>query len=314
MMKRKFFKNILMFGTMLACLMSSPNGLQAQNFANWPSDKNGVASGQPQEKTDSLTNPDKNQPPKEVQTPSKSTTPAQETSLTPISNTPRSSAHPTVQNPAEPTPEQILQMTANMQNSPDNSRYTLGANDILEITVARHPEVSGQYAVNAEGKIQYEFVGDLPVQGLTKDEVKNSVAKALEKYIVTPDVTVKIVGYNSKVVYVIGEVATPGKIFMRGDTITVREALMQAGLPLLSAATRKSRLFTPSEAGKPQQKNINVEALLYEGDLRENLVMKPGDTLYIPPTFMAKAMRVINPVAQPIGTAAGTARTAYPGF
>ena len=101
---------------------------------------------------------------------------------------------------------------------------------------------------------------------------------------------------------------------MRGDTITVREALLEAGLPLLSASTKKSRLITPSEKGKRDRKVVNVEALLYDGDLRENLVMNPGDTLYIPATVMAKAMRVIAPVAQPIGTAAGTTRTVYPGF
>ena len=101
---------------------------------------------------------------------------------------------------------------------------------------------------------------------------------------------------------------------MRGDTITVREALLGAGLPLLSAATKKTRLITPSADGKPAQKFINVEALLYEGDLRENLVMNPGDTLYIPATVLAKAMRAIQPVTQPLGEAAGTTRSVYPGL
>ena len=42
--------------------------------------------------------------------------------------------------------------------------------------------------------------------------------------------------------------------------------------------------------------------------------MKPGDTLYIPPTVMAKAMRVIQPVAAPISSGAGAARTVTTGF
>lgn len=194
------------------------------------------------------------------------------------------------------------------------SNYTLGANDVIEVNVLRHPEVSGQYIINAEGKIQYEFVGDVIVAGLTKQKVAERIAHLLGKYIISPEVTVKILGYNSKVVYVIGEVGNSGKIFMRGDTITVREALVQSGLPLLSAKTSKSVLFTPSASGKVKKKKVNVHKLLYEGDLRENLVMKPGDTLYIPPTVMAKAMRVIQPVAAPISTGAGTARTVTTGF
>mgnify|MGYP001572887467 FL=1 len=194
------------------------------------------------------------------------------------------------------------------------SHYAVGETDILEITVMRHPEVSGQFVINNEGNIQYEFVGDLNVLGLTKDQVKKLLTEKLSDYIIDPEITVKIVGYNSKIIYVVGEVGRPGKIYMEGDTMTVHEALVEAGLPLLSAKTNAGRLITPSNTGNPLIRKVNVEKLLYQGDLRENLVMQPGDTLYVPPTFLAKTMRVIQPVAQPIGTAAGAGRTVMTGF
>lgn len=209
----------------------------------------------------------------------------------------------------ELTDEELIAMTRPAPGGEDSSTYTLGPTDVIEITVMRHPEVSGQYFINNEGKIQYEFVGDVVISGLTKDGAAEAVSKRLSEYIINPEVTVKISGYNSKVVYVVGEVNSPGKIFMRGDTITVREALLQAGLPMLTGVTKKSRLITPSETGHAPKKEVNVYALLYEGDLRENFTMQPGDVLYIPPTFLTKAMRAIQPVASPVGTAAGTART-----
>ncbi len=194
------------------------------------------------------------------------------------------------------------------------SHYTIGKTDVLEITVMRHPEVSGQFIVNNEGNVQYEFVGDLKVDGLTKDEVRKLLTEKLSAYIIDPEITVKMVGYNSKIIYVVGEVGRPGKIYMQGDTMTVHEALVEAGLPLLSAKTNAGRVITPSDTGSPMIRKVNVEKLLYHGDLRENLVMRPGDTLYVPPTFLAKTMRVIQPVAAPIGTAAGTGRTVMTGF
>ncbi len=51
-----------------------------------------------------------------------------------------------------------------------NSNYTLGPDDVIDIVVMRHPEVSGQYTINKEGKIQYEFAGDVTLAGLTKDQ------------------------------------------------------------------------------------------------------------------------------------------------
>ena len=212
---------------------------------------------------------------------------------------------------AEESGEAIEEMLPGQEGS---SRYTLGATDVIKVTVMRHPEVSGEYFINQEGKIQYEFVGDIKVAGMTKDESAKLIAEKLSEYIISPEVSVKITGYNSKVVYVVGEVGRPGKIYMRGDTITIREALMQAGLPQLTGVTRKSRLITPSESGKADIKKVDVYALLYEGDLRENLEMKPGDVIYIPATFLTKAMRAIQPVAAPIGTAAGTGRAVTTGF
>ena len=194
------------------------------------------------------------------------------------------------------------------------SHYTVGETDILDIAVMRHPEVSGQFVINNEGSIQYEFVGDINVRGLTKDQIKKLLAEKLSSYIIDPEITVKIAGYNSKIIYVVGEVGRPGKIYMQGDTMTVHEALVEAGLPLLSAKTNAGRVITPSNTGTPLIRKVNVEKLLYHGDLRENLVMQPGDTLYVPPTFLAKTMRVIQPVAAPIGTAAGTGRTVMTGF
>jgi len=201
----------------------------------------------------------------------------------------------------------------NLAGTQTASRYTLGANDVIAIEILRHPEVSGEFMINQEGYIQYEFVGDLKVAGLTKRQLADQLKEQLSEYIIAPDITVKIIGYNSKVVYVIGEVGRPGKIFMRGDEITIREALIQAGLPLLTAKNSKSMLITPAENGKAETRNVNVKKLLFEGDLRENFVMKPGDTLYIPPTAMAKAMRVIQPIAAPITTAAGAGRSIYTG-
>ena len=196
-----------------------------------------------------------------------------------------------------------------------NSQYTLGANDVISIIVMRHPEVSGEYIINQEGKIQYEFVGDVTLSGLTKEQAVSLLTKKLSVYIIKPEISLKISGYNSKIVYVVGEVANPGRIPMHGDTITVRDALLTAGLPLIgSAATDSASLFTPSASGNVIRKKVNVEALLYRGDLRENYVMRPGDCLYIPATFLTKAMRVISPVTAPVENVAGGAGAAKYAF
>lgn len=182
-------------------------------------------------------------------------------------------------------------------------KYTLGPDDIIEIEVRRHPEFSGQYTINSEGKIEYKYIGDIILAGLTKNEVKERLSKILSDYIIDPDIDIRIAAYLSKVFYVVGEVGRPGKFYMRGDTITVREALVQSGLPTLAAAMRRCRLITPDNRGTNNYKDVNVYELLYQGNLKRNLDMKPGDVLYVPATVMAKIIHVISPVTETTGQA-----------
>lgn len=188
-------------------------------------------------------------------------------------------------------------------------KYTLGPNDVIKIEVRRHPEFSGQYSINSEDKIEYKFVGDIIVSGLTKAELKEQLTQTLSEYIIEPEIDVSIVAYLSKVFYVVGEVGRPGKFYMRGNTVTVREALVQAGFPAGTAAMKKSRLITPDDNGENNFVKVNAHKLLYEGDLTQNLQMQPGDVLFVPPTVMAKIIRVISPVTNVTGQAAGLSRT-----
>ena len=189
----------------------------------------------------------------------------------------------------------------------DPVKYTLGPDDVISIEVRRHPEFSGKYPINSEGKIEYKFVGDIFVTGLTKSQLNEKLTKILSEFLIEPDVDVTIVSYLSKVIYVVGEVGRPGKFYMKGNTITVREALVQAGLPTYSAAMRKCRMITPNDTGENNYVYVNVFKLIYEGDLTENVDMKPGDVLYVPATALAKIIRVISPVTTATGQAAGAA-------
>lgn len=179
-------------------------------------------------------------------------------------------------------------------------KYTVGPDDVILIDVRRHPEFSGEYTINSEGKIQYKFVGDIPVSGLTKLELKDKLISILAKYVIDPDIDVTISQYRSKVIFIVGEVGAPGKYYMRADTISLREAVVQAGLPTLSASLRRTSLVHPNTNGKPKTENVDLYKLIYEGKLDLDKEMLPGDVLYVPATVFAKVMRVISPVAAPV--------------
>jgi len=117
--------------------------------------------------------------------------------------------------------------------------YTLGNGDVIQITVRNQPEFSGQFVIGPDGKIQYTFVGDIEATGLTKAQLKEKLIKELDRFVKVPEISIAISIYNSKVVYVLGEVARPGKYPMKGDIISLRDAIVDAGLPTREAALRR---------------------------------------------------------------------------
>lgn len=192
----------------------------------------------------------------------------------------------------------------------DPLKYTLGPEDVVEVSVMRHPEFSGTFHINQEGKLQYKFVGDMEINGLTKQQLEEKIKDIIANYVISPEVNVTITEYNSKVFYVLGEVGAPGKYNMRSESIPVREAIFQAGLPTTSAAMRKCRIITPTKIGNPKVRKVNLYSVLYGGNLKRNLEMRPGDVLYVPSTVMAKVINVINPFASTIGLASSPASNA----
>ncbi len=225
---------------------------------------------------------------------------------------PQASAQPTAAPVAQATPEAlppaVLAAVTAPRLTPAESEamlYTLGPDDLIDVQVQRHPEFSGTYPVNLEGKIQMQFAGDVDVTALTKKELADKIAKLISSYVINPEVNVTILEYRSKSYLVIGEVNRPGRYFMRSETTTVKDAIVEAGLPMVSAAMRKCRVISPDKNGRVKTRDVDVYAILYGGNLRKNLEMHPGDTLYVPATIMAKAFRVIAPITEPVTAAAG---------
>lgn len=94
-------------------------------------------------------------------------------------------------------------------------------------TSSSNPEQTA-YLVDAGGNIDIPVLGRMTVEGLTTQEVKNAISKQLQEknLIKDPVITVRILNFK---VSVLGEVKSPGVVDVKGERITVLEALSKAG-------------------------------------------------------------------------------------
>ena len=181
----------------------------------------------------------------------------------------------------------------------EGKHYTLGKDDVVEITVRNQPEFSGRFIVGPDGNIQYTFVGDIKAQGLTKEELKDKITSVLVKYVKVPEVSISIIAYRSKFIYVLGEVGRPGKYPMKGDAITLRDALTESGLPTRQAALRRVYVIKP-DTTKPVYKKVDIYKLLYKGIMKNNVTLGPGDLVVVPSTVPSEINRALTTLLSPI--------------
>ncbi len=162
--------------------------------------------------------------------------------------------------------------------------YRIGADDRLQITVWRNPELSATVPVRPDGKISVPLIGDVMAGGNTPEQVAASIKQKLTAYIREPNVAVMVVELRSHEfisrVRVTGAVRTPRSMPFR-QGMTVLDAVLEAGGPNEFAAPNRAKLY---RKGKDKTDVVDVELgdILNKGKLQTNITLKPGDVVTIP--------------------------------
>jgi len=107
--------------------------------------------------------------------------------------------------------------------------YHVGPGDVLEVVVDGRPDLSRLPTVQTTGGVFLPRTGEVPVQGLTTDEIAARVAPLLAgEDLPSPRVAVRVKEYQSQFVWVRGAVLRPGRKPLRQGTRLV-DALLDAG-------------------------------------------------------------------------------------
>jgi len=160
----------------------------------------------------------------------------------------------------------------------DASRYIIGPEDSLQITVWKEPTLSGNFPVRPDGMISLVLVGDLPAAGLTPMALSNDITQRLKKYIQDPVVTVSVLGVNSQRIFLVGEVNKVGPVMLTPG-MTPLQAIVSAG-GLSQFANSKRIYILRTVNGKQQKYPFNYKAALKGENTGMNLL--PGDTIVVP--------------------------------
>jgi len=158
--------------------------------------------------------------------------------------------------------------------------YVIGPGDVLAVDIWKEPELSKQVSVRLDGNISLPLVNDIKAAGLTPTELRNYLLIRYRDYVEAPEVSVTLVESRSRKIYLLGKVNSPGELVMEKN-MTFLQAISRAGGLGEWADTSDIRLIRKID-GVERTFRIDYEAIISGGDLTQNILLQPDDTIFVP--------------------------------
>ena len=143
-------------------------------------------------------------------------------------------------------------------------QYTLGAGDLVEITVFGQDDLTVETRLSNTGTISYPFLGDIELVGLTLNQIEQVIDDGLRgDYLVNPSVSVSVIEYRP--FFIDGEVKRPGGYpYQPGLTITKAAALAGG---FTERAAKDKVIIVRTIAGQEQSFQANDKDMIFPGDI-----------------------------------------------
>ncbi|MFN9610792.1 MAG: polysaccharide biosynthesis/export family protein [bacterium] len=193
-----------------------------------------------------------------------------------------------------------------MPSDPGNA-YILGAGDQLEISFLSpaYASLGGRFSLLNDGSASLPMVGSVVLDGLTLNQASRWLTSLYRPYLRRPELTLRVAVPRPMQVSVVGEVENPGLYLLsptgeasqvEGDTRgTTAQQLSIPGLPTVVSLIQKAGGITlnanlsdvrlrrriPGDSNQLREVELNLVALLQQGDKRQNPFLFDGDTLLI---------------------------------
>ncbi len=164
--------------------------------------------------------------------------------------------------------------------------YQVATQDVLRVTVWNHPELTNPSGtrdelvgrvVNADGQFFFPHAGSVQAAGRTVNQIREDLVTGLKRIIKQPQVDVSVMQYRGQRVHIAGEVRTPGVQAINDVPPDLTEMLARAG-----GFTPEADLSAVTVTRGPRTLRVDLQSLYYQGDMRSNVRLQPGDVINVP--------------------------------
>ena len=160
----------------------------------------------------------------------------------------------------------------------------VGPGDVLEVVVLGEEKLPKDYEIQPDGSLDFPYTTkSIKVAGLEPRAIATAIRDQLveSKFLVAPQVQVKVKAFNSKKIQIIGQIAKPGPLPYQ-DGMTLVQAISAAGwfTPLADTNhVQLIRIVHGGDSNKSVNAIISVDAIT--DNARSDVKLQQGDTIKV---------------------------------
>ena len=195
--------------------------------------------------------------------------------------------------------QDLLRFLEDHEHMVTATEYRVGIPDVIGISAPRVLEIDDtNQKVGVDGKLSLRLLGSVRVVGLTPKEIAAKLQELLRPYYEDPKVQVLVTEYASKKYYVFGEVNAEGPYPYTGKD-SVIDALSQAGMNFIAWRSIVQVVRPAPDPDETARIQVDLDHMMRTGDLRMNVLLEPGDIVYVPPTPLGWIGKRVQEVLYP---------------
>jgi protein involved in polysaccharide export with SLBB domain len=169
------------------------------------------------------------------------------------------------------------QTSGGLDSLPAANDYILGSGDTLSLNLWGAINARHDLTIDRNGEIMIPKVGIVRLWGLTYEQGRDAVNKAIGRYFKNYEMSMTLGRLRTIQVFVVGDVDAPGG-YSVSSLSTVINALSAAGGPSRNGSLRTIKVTRNGQA--PQ--DVDLYDMFLSGDRSKDFRLQNGDTIFVP--------------------------------
>ncbi len=185
---------------------------------------------------------------------------------------------------------------------PPSGPYRVGPGDELDIEVAEDAKTRAVTRVMPDGMLYFDVAEGIHVEGKTIREISQILGESLADDYIEPVVTVNVANADSQRYWILGDVREPGTFPLKRPTTLIAAISQTSGLGARNDNGGEAEDTVDLERSilirDRQLIPVDFEALIREGDMTQNVYIRPEDYIYLP-SKTARSIYVLGAANNP---------------